>query len=48
MICADRRVAHLDVDAFFASVELLRYLQLKGLLVVISSRRRTVCRPKRS
>ncbi|HBK44154.1 MULTISPECIES: DNA polymerase IV [unclassified Polynucleobacter] len=30
-----RRIAHLDMDAFFASVELLRYPQLKDLPVVI-------------
>ncbi len=30
-----RRVAHLDMDAFYASVELLRYPQLKGLPIVI-------------
>jgi DNA polymerase IV len=35
-----RLVAHLDMDAFFASVELLRYPQLKGLAVVIGGGRR--------
>jgi DNA polymerase-4 len=39
---ARRLIAHLDMDAFYASVELLRYPDLRGRAVVIGGESRAI------
>jgi DNA polymerase-4 len=45
-VAAERLVAHLDMDAFYASVELLRYPDLAGQPVVIGGGRQSVPRER--
>ena len=38
--CAPRRIAHIDMDAFFASCELSQYPELRGVPMVVAGHRR--------
>lgn len=40
-----RRIAHMDMDTFFALVELLEHPELRGLPVVVGGRRPVAIAP---